>query len=359
MSRINGLLSLAGLSGLLISAPSLAAADAVEEFYRGKTGTVISGYGPNSIYSVYARLVSNHIGRHLPGSPAFIVQSMAGGGSMRAASFLFNAAPADGSHIGGIGRGVATEPLVFGKRSRTKFDPRKFHWLGSLNSEVSIGAAWHTTGIKTLADAKKTSIFLPTGGQASDSAIFTYLTNAILGTKFKLVAGYRSGGSQNLALERGEVGGRIGWSWSSVAASKRAWVEDGKINIFAQYALAKHPDLPNVPLITELANDPDEKMVLEVALIRQGMGRPYVAPPGVPRDRARALQTAFAQMLSDPAFLAEARKLKLEINAPKTGPQVQALLDRAFDLPQSLKDRVAAAADPANAQMRKREKTKK
>ena len=359
MSRINALLAVAGMSCLLASGSSPAAADPVADFYKGRTGTVISGYGPSSVYSVYARLVSNHIGRHLPGNPAFVVQTMAGAGSMRAAGFLYNAAAKDGTTIGGIGRGVATEPLVFGKRSRTKFDPRKFHWLGSLNSEVSIGAAWHTSGIKTLADAKKTSIFLPTGGQASDSAIFTYLTNAILGTKFKLVAGYRSGGSQNLALERGEVGGRIGWSWSSVAASKRAWVEDGKIIIFAQYGLEKHPDLPKVPLITELTNDPDKKKILEVALIRQGMGRPYVAPPGVPTDRAKALQTAFAQMLSDPAFLAEAGRLKLEINAPKTGPQVQALLDRAFDLPQSLKDRVAAAADPANAQMKKLEKTKK
>lgn len=165
MKPINGLLSLAGLPGLLMLAASPAGADAVADFYKGKTGTVISGYGPDSTYSTYARLVSDHLGRHLPGKPSFIVQPMPGGGSMRAASFLFNAAPKDGTHIGGLGRGVATEPLVFGKRSRTKSDPRAFLWLGSLNSEVSIAAAWHTAGVRTMEDAKKTSIFLGTGGR--------------------------------------------------------------------------------------------------------------------------------------------------------------------------------------------------
>ena len=346
------------MAGLLLLAPSIAAADAVEEFYKGNTITVISGYGAGSTYTLYARAVSNHIGRHLPGNPTVIVKSVTGGGGMRAAAFLFEAAPKDGSHIGAMGRGVATEPVVFGKRSRTKFDPRKFNWLGSLNSEVSIGAVWHTTGIKTLADAKTKSIFVATGGQAADSSTFTLLCNGIFGTKFKLVSGYRGGDSQNLALEQGEVQGRIGWSWSSVVSAKSDWVKDGKINLLVQFALQKHPDLPHVPLATELTSDPDEKKILEVALIRQGMGRPYAAPPETPKARVDALRRAFEQLLTDQAFLAEARKLRLEIHAPKTGLQVEAMLNSAFDLPQSLKDRVAAAVDPKNAEIRTLKKKK-
>lgn len=359
MRRMNGLMTLSTLSGALLLSSAPVAADEVGDFYKGNTGTIISGYGSGSTYTLYARAVSNHIGRHLPGNPTFVVKSMTGGGSLRAASFLFKAAPQDGSHLGALGRGVATEPIVFGPRSRTKFDPRKFHWLGSLNSEVSIGGVWHTSGIKSLADARKKSVFVATGGQAADSATFTRLCNAIFGTRFKLVAGYRGGGAQNIAMERGEVQGRIGWSWSSVAATKMDWVKDGKINLLVQFALEKHPDLPDVPLALDLTDDPDEKRILEVAFIRQGMGRPYVAPPGTPKARVDALRAAFEKLLTDPAFLAETKKLHLEVNAPKTGAQVEAMVKKAFDLPQSLKDRVADATAPRNAELRMIEKKKK
>jgi tripartite-type tricarboxylate transporter receptor subunit TctC len=278
---------------------------------------------------------------------------------MKAASYLFSAAPKDGTALGAIGRGVATEPLLFGKRSRLKFDPRKFVWLGSLNTEVSIASAWHTTGVKTMEDATKKALFVPTGGTTADSAAFTFVTNALLGTKFKLVAGYRGGDSQNLALEQGEVQGRVAQSWSSVIAVKPDWVRDKKINILAQYAMNKHPDLPDVPLILDLVKTAEDRSILEVALLRQEMGRPYVAPPGIPADRARALQTAFEKTFKDPQFLAAAGKLRLEIIKPRTGPEVAQLIERAFATPQSILDKVAAASDRRNANLTKRKKTKK
>jgi len=328
-----------------------AAADDVADFFKGKTIRIISGYGGGSSYSIYARALADHIGRHIPGNPAVITTVMPGSGSMKAATYIFNAAPKDGTTLGGIGRGVATEPLLFGKRSRLKFDPRKLIWLGSLNTEVSIASAWHTTGVKTMADATRISLFVPTGGTTADSAAFTFVTNALLGTKFKLVAGYRGGDSQNLALEQGEVQGRVAQSWSSVIAVKPDWIKDKKINILAQYAMHKHPDLPNVPLILDLVKTAEDRSILEVALLRQEMGRPYIAPPGTPADRARALQTAFERTFKDSQFLATAKKLRLEINKPRTGQEVAQLIDRAFATPQSVLDKVAAASDRRNAKM--------
>jgi tripartite-type tricarboxylate transporter receptor subunit TctC len=294
--------------------------------------------------------------RHVPGNPTMVSTVMAGSGSLKAASYLFNAAPKDGTTLGAIGRGIATAPLLFGKRARVKFDPREFNWLGSLNSEVSICAAWHTTGVKTIADARKKSLFAPTGGTTADSAAFTFITNALLGTKFKLVAGYRGGDSQNLALESGEVESRCGWSWSSVVAVKMDWVKQGKINILAQYGLERHPDLPNVPLILDLVKTSDDRQVVEVALIRQGMGRPYVAPPGLPKARADALKKAFVATYKDPEFLAAASKLRLEINKPRSGEEVLALINRAWNMPKPILDKVKAAADRKNAQVTKRKK---
>lgn len=351
--------TLAPVLAALALAAGPAAGDPVADFYKGRTVTIISGYGGGSTYTLYARALAHHMPRHLPGGPTIIVKTMTGSGSMRAASYLFTAAPKDGATLGALGRGVGSEPLIFGKRSRMKFDPLDFHWLGSLNSEVSVAAAWETTGIKTLDDATRKSIFIPTGGATSDSAVFTFLTNALLGTKFRLVAGYRGGDSQNVALEQGEVQGRVGWSWSSIKATKLAWLKDGKITLLAQYALKKHPDLPNVPLILDLAKSKDDREILSVAMIRQSMGRPYVAPPGVPAARVAALRAAFAGTFADPRFLAEAKKTRLEINEPRTGAQVTALLKRGYALPQSLKDKVAAAADRRNAELKKRQKKKK
>jgi len=343
----------------LLAATPPAAADDVAEFFKGKTVRIVSGYGGGSSYSIYARALADHLGRFIPGNPTVISTVMAGSGSMKAASYVFNAAPRDGTTLGAIGRGVASEPLMFGKKSRLKFDPRKFLWLGSLNTEVSICAAWHTTGVRKMDDAKKISLFVPTGGATADSASFTFLTNALLGTRFKLVAGYRGGDTQNLALETGEVQGRCGWSWSSVVAVRMNWVTEKKINILAQYAMRKHPDLPDVPLILDLVSTPEERRIFEIALLRQEMGRPYIAPPGLPADRATALQSAFEKTYRDPRFLATAKKLKLEIVKPRSGPEVARMVDDAFATPQALLDRVAAAVDPRNASMSKRKKTDK
>lgn len=344
--------------------PSPAAADAVEDFYKGKTMTILVGYGGRSTYSIYARLLSQWLVKYLPGKPLMINKIMGGAGGMKAANYLFNVAPKDGSWIGAVGRGLATEPLVFGKRSRAKFDPMKFRYIGSLNTEVGLATAWHKTGINSIADLRRKQIHVSIGGVASDSGVFTIISNAILGTKFKIVCCFSGGGSQNLAMERGEVGGRVGWSWSSIKATRLHWIKEGKVKLIYQLALQKHPELPDVPLALDLVEDPDDKEVLKIALIRQSMGRPYMTPPGVPAARVAALRTAFDTMVRDPAFLAAAKKMKLEINRPISGKAIHALLDRAYKTPKAILERTAAAVDPKNADVwhkykRKRRKKKK
>lgn len=336
------------LAAALAASPATRA-DEVADFYKGKTVTILVGYGANSGYDFYARLVSHHLGRLLPGEPNIIVKNMGGAGGLRATNFLYNAAPQDGSMLGAVGRGHATEELVFGERARGKFDAQKFHWLGSLNAEASIAAAWHTAGVASLADAKAKSIYIPTGGTGSDSGVFTLLSNVVLGTQFKLICCYPGGGEQNLALERGEVQGRSGWSWSSVKTEKPDWIRDGKLKLLYQYALKKHPELQHVPLITELVADPADRKMIEIVMVRQEMGRPYLAPPGTPQARVAALRTAFDRMLADPAFRAEAERSKLEIVNPMSGAEIDALLKDAFAAPKPVLERLRLATQPKAA----------
>jgi tripartite-type tricarboxylate transporter receptor subunit TctC len=322
-----------------------AAADEVADFYKGKQMVMLVAYGGASTYGIYARALANHFVNHIPGKPTMIVQNKGGAGGMVAAGYLYNAAPQDGSWLGAVGRGLATEPVVFGPRSKAKFDPSGFHWLGSLNNEAGLAAMWHASGINSVEDARNKEVHISIGGVASDSGVFTMLSKAFLGAKFKIVCCFSGGGRQNVAMERGEIGGRVGWSWSSVKATKMDWYKAGKIKILYQLALRKHPDLPNVPLMIDLVKDPKDKAALELALIRQSMGRPYLAPPGAPKARVAALRAAFDATVKDPAFLAEAKKLKLEID-PTSGDEIEGLLKKAAAVPKDVVARLNRAVDP-------------
>jgi tripartite-type tricarboxylate transporter receptor subunit TctC len=332
------------LAALLAS--SAARADAVADFYRGKTVRIVVGYGPGSGYDTYARLVERHLGRHIPGHPDVISQNMDGAGSLRATNFLYNAAPKDGSMIAIIGRGLAIVPLV-ATSDGAKFDGRKFVWLGSVNNEVSLAVAWATAGVRTIADARERELLVgATGVGVDDTSVFPGVANAIIGTRFKWVSGYRSGNEINLAMERGEVAGRVGWSWSSIKATKPDWLRDGKIYLLMQLSLHKHPELPGVPLIMDFAKSDDERRALELVFARQAMGRPFVAPPGIPAERAAALKRAFAETMADPSFLAEADKMQLEIN-PVSAEEVQTIVARMYDAPKPVIDLVKRIVPPS------------
>jgi tripartite-type tricarboxylate transporter receptor subunit TctC len=338
------------LSFTSITAPAQAS---VKSFYKGKTMTLFSGYSPGSTYSVYARTMSRHLRRLIPGNPRIINKSMTGGGGIRLGNFLYNVAKKDGSVIAAIGRDLSTEPLLFGAKSKAKFDPREFTWLGSLNSEVSISAAWHTSGVKTLTDAQNKTLIVASNSPTAQSTVYPSLMNAFVGTKFKTVCCYSGGNLMNFAMERGEVQGRASWSWSSVKRSAHHWYKSKKIYIISQQGFAKHPDLPHIPLITDLAKSKEDKQAMRLLFYGLAVGRPYVSTPGLPKDRAKALRSAFKAVLTDAKFLAEAKKRRLEINQPKDGATIDKMLAEIYQTPRNVVARAASASRSTRVVKRK------
>jgi len=335
---------LAGLSLLAFLALAAAVqAQNAADFFKGKQVYMQIGYSPGGAYDVYARAVGRFIGRHIPGNPTVVPKNLEGAGSLRLANWLYHVAPRDGTQIGTIGRGLAFDPLLGNKAA--EFDPLKFTWLGSANNEVSVCVAWAGSGITRFDDLLSRQMTVGGTGGGSDTDVFPAVLNGVLGTKMKVVTGYPGGNDVNLAMERGEVQGRCGWSWSSVLATHPDWVTQHKIIVLAQLGLSKHPDLPNVPLITDFAKTPEQQQVLKLIFARQVMGRPFLAPPGLPPERATALQQAFDATMKDPEFLAEAQKEKLEIN-PVSGKEIEKLLQEAYATPPAI---AAKAGQLANA----------
>jgi tripartite-type tricarboxylate transporter receptor subunit TctC len=305
-----------------------------------KTVELYIGYSAGGGYDLYARLLARHMGRHLPGNPTIVPKSMPGAGSLALANWLYKAAPRDGSVFGTIGRAIAFDPL-FGAGG-AQFKATEFGWIGSANDEVSVCAAWGKTGISRFEDLYARVVFVGGTGATADTDVFPRAMNSILGTKMRLVTGYPGGNDITLAMERGEVEARCGWSWSSIKSNHPRWIEDGTIKLLVQLALEKHADLPHVPLIMDMVKTPEQREVLRLVFAGQVMGRPFLAPPGVPAERLAALRKAFTQTMKDSAFLAEAEKLKLEIR-PVTGEAVQKLVADLYATPAEVVKKAAAA----------------
>jgi tripartite-type tricarboxylate transporter receptor subunit TctC len=279
------------------------------------------------------------MGRHLPGNPTIVPRNMEGAGSLRLANFLYKAAPRDGSAFGTIGRAIAFEPL-FGEH-RAQFKAIEFGWLGSANDEVSVCVVWNGRSKVTKFDDLLTQELAVGGtGAAADTDQFPRIINGVLGTKMKIITGYPGGNDVNLAMERGEVDGRCGWSWSSVKSTRATWVGGKQITILTQLSLAKHPDLPDVPLIVDLAKNDEQRQILKLIFARQSLGRPYLAPPGVPADRVAMLRKAFMDTMADKEFLADADKAQLEIT-PIAGEAVQKLVAEVYQTPPAIAHKAA------------------
>jgi tripartite-type tricarboxylate transporter receptor subunit TctC len=308
-------------------------------FYRGKTVDLYIGYSSGGGYDIYARLIAKHIGKHIPGNPTVVSKNMEGAGSLRLANWLYNVAPKDGTAFGIIGRGTAFDPLL-GRTKGAQFEATKYTWIGSANNEVSICAAWHTTGIRKFEDLFTRELTVGGTGAAADTDQFPRIMNAMLGTKMKIVTGYPGGNDVGLAMERGEVNGRCGWSWSSVKVTHQPWIDGKKINILVQLALDKHPELTDVPLITELAKTDEQRQIFRLVFARQVMGRPFLAPPGIPQDRVDALRKAFMDTLKDKDLLAEAEKAQLEIT-PVSGEDIQKLVADVHRTPADIASKAA------------------
>jgi hypothetical protein len=306
-----------GTAGLLaVSSVAASAAD----FYAGKTVDLYITQDAGAGYDLYARLLADNIVKYLPGKPLIIPRNMQGA----------------------VDRGVAAEPILYGKDSKAPFkSPLEFNWFGSLNTEIGVAAVWHTTGIKSweelLTRPTITSMANSQGGAGARAL------NAILGTQFKQVCCYGSDSNQNLAMERGEVDGRVGWSWSSLKVANMEWLQTGKIKLLMQVGLQKNKEIPaDVPLVLDLAKTDKGKKALTIIFANQSMGRPYLMPPGTPPERVAEVRKAFNTMVKDPAFLADAEKRHLEISDPKSGEEIEALLKTVYA---SSPDAIAAAQD--------------
>jgi tripartite-type tricarboxylate transporter receptor subunit TctC len=325
---------------LLLTTLGASRAEGVADFYRGKTVEVYVGYSTGGGYDIYARMLARHMGRFIPGNPTLVPKNMEGAGSLRLANWLANAAPKDGTAFGTIGRGTAFDPVL--GQPGAQFRATDFNWIGSMNNEVSVCVSWETSGVATFDDLLSKELLVGAVSNNDDTGQFARVMNTVLGTKLKIVAGYPGGNDVVLAMERGEVKGRCGWSWSSVLAAHMSWWKDKKVNILVQLALNKHPDLPDVPLVTDLAKTDAQRQMLRMIFARQVMGRPFVAPPGVPADRVAALRKAFMDTMADKDFLADSEKARLEI-APVTGEKVDALVKEIYATPAEVAKQAAAA----------------
>ena len=326
---------------LLLGSIALAAADAVGDFYQGRAVDLYIGYSVGGAYDLYARVIGRHLGAHIPGNPTLVPKNLEGAGSLRLANYLYRVAPKDGSAIGTIGRGIAFDPLLIGQGDA--FDAQKFNWIGSANNEVSVCVAMRQSGITKFEDLFTKDLTVGGTGTSADTDQFPRVLNSVLGTHFKIVEGYPGGNDIILAMERGEVAGRCGWSWSSVKSTHKSWIDDKRMIVLIQLSLAKHPELPDVPLVMDFAKTDEQRQILKLAFARNVMGRPYLAPPNVPADRVAALRDAFSATMADKDFRAETDKLDLEIN-PVSGSDVEKLVKDIYATPADVVAKAKAAA---------------
>jgi tripartite-type tricarboxylate transporter receptor subunit TctC len=329
------LFTAAGLSVALTTMPLAHAGD----FYEGKTLNLYIGYGPGA-FDNYGRLLARYLPAHVPGKPGIVVRAMPGAATLTLTNYLYNIAPKDGTAFGSVHERVAIEPLYANPSAR--FEPLKLNWIGSIHSQTMVCIAWHEAKVKTLQDAMTTELVMGASGVSGTSFVGPRVLNAVLGTKLKIIAGYSTTDGMDvfLAMERGEVEGRcIGWAGLKTAVPQ--WLEQKKINVLVQMATTKNPELPDVPLIMDLAKSEEDRQSLNLLFGTQIMGRPYVAPPDVPADRVAILRKAFLDTLKDPALLAEANTRGYDID-PASGEDIEKRLAQVYatapDIVQRVKD---------------------
>ena len=296
-----------------VMAVGSAAAQTVAEFYHANPITLQVGTTPGGGYDTYARLFARYFGRYMPGNPVVIPQNVPGAGSLKLANDLYNVAPHDGSVIGAIGKEQVTAPL-FGVTG-VRFDALKVNWLGTLDRATSVCVSWHSSRFQSLAQARDTEMAFGGTGPVSVTVVLPTALREVLGYKIKVITGYPGGNEVSLALERGEIDGRCGWSYASLMSTHPDWKNQGELRFLAAASRARIPALPDVPSVLELASTEPQRQILSVILSGEAMARPFLAPPGVPPDRLAALRTAFYATATDKEFVANAQKIGLDIDA--------------------------------------------
>jgi tripartite-type tricarboxylate transporter receptor subunit TctC len=321
------------------------AADPVADFYRGRTIEIDVGTGVGGGYDANARLVARHLERLLPGHPSVIVNNLPGGGGIRAANTLFNKSPRDGTVLGTFSNAMITEPIFGG--GQALFDPARFTWIGSASREDGLCLATASSGVSSWSDLLAKDVTVGTTAPGSTTYMYPVLLKNLFGARFKLVSGYVDGGQIALAVERNEVQA-ICQTYSSVKIGHPDWLHDRVVAPLIALGLGRIPDLPELPSVVQLAKTDEQRQVLEVVLAPTLAGRPFVAPPGVPADRAAALRAAFQAMTKDKSFLDEARRMRVDVQ-PATGTEIEALVKDIYALPQSTIAAVKRAVTSADA----------
>lgn len=329
------------VTGLLIHPLPAHAEDT--DFYKGKTINMIVGGNAGDGYDIYARFLTQYWGKFIPGNPRFVVQNMPGAGTLVTANYMYEVAKNDGTYIGTVGGGTATAEIF--KTKGIRFDPRKFVWIGSMNSEVGIVLAWHTQPFKTVQDILDKEMVVGGGGPTSGNVIFPLVLNRVVGTKFKIIAGYSGTSAIALAIERGELQGTGSYHYSSMISSRPDWIDKKQITPLVQLAMFKHPIFPNVPNIPDLAKTKEQYQVLDLVFSRQQMGRPFLLPPGASLDVAKVLRRAFDAALKDQEFLDDAKKRRMDLTKPMTGEEIHTLIETLYTYPASVVEKAVAASD--------------
>jgi tripartite-type tricarboxylate transporter receptor subunit TctC len=334
------------LMAALAATPALA--DPVADFYKGKQIRFIIRSNVGGTYDLYARLLARHMSRHIPGNPTILPVNMGGGGGIKAANYVADIAPRDGTILTIVSQGLAVDQGL-GLNPSFQADLRTFNWVGNLSSAGQVVVAWHTSPIKSLDDAMRREIVVGTTGAGSIAVQIGAVLVNVVGAKFKLIVGYADAHDVNLAMERGEVEGRSSSPWPSYLAATPHYVIDKLITPLVQVGLDKEPGLAHVPLLRDLARNAQEKDVLDFMSLAVAIGRPVATTPGVPADRAAALRQAFDTTLADPAFLADAEKQRLELRA-MSGGRLAELVKTVIETPADVREKVKIAIQPKNAQ---------
>lgn len=326
----------------LLAAAAGAQAQGASDFYKDKQITVVVGSEPGGGYDTNARVLARHLGRYLPGNPILVVQNMPGAGSIVATNYLYNVAPKDGTSIGLIQRGMLMVKVT--QQQGAKFDPEKINWIGNMSSDAALVVAWHTAPQKKTDELFTMGMLVGGAGPTADSESSPRVLNATIGTKFKVITGYKGSSSLVLALENGELQGIADIAWPNI--KRRAdYMRDKKFTLLMQLALQKEADLPDVPLALDYAKTPEDKAVLELYLAQKNVARPVMAPPGVPAERLALLRSSFDKMVKDPEFLDDSRKSGLDIE-PLTGAQVDKIVKMISETPENIAKRLAEAMAP-------------
>jgi tripartite-type tricarboxylate transporter receptor subunit TctC len=327
-------------AGLLSASATAVRADesAVEAFYKGKQITLYIGMSPGAAYDIDARLLAKHLSKYIPGNPAIVPKQMTGAGSMVAITYAYNAAPHDGTVLVAPLQGVPLQQVL--NESSAKADLSKFNWIGTPTQDNNVVVTWHTSGIASIDDAKTRVATLGSNGVADPSAYYGEALNALAGTKFKIIGGYRGGSEVDLAMQRGEVAGRGSANWEGMKL-RPGWVADKKISVLVQIGLKRAKDLPDIPLLTEFAENDKDRAALRLLSGPAALGHPILLTPDVPQDRADAVRKAFDMTMKDPDFLADAAKARRDID-PLSGVELQRIVDDLIQSPKDVVERLTA-----------------